>query len=285
MNENEIVLFEEGEIRRIWDEDEEKYYFSVVDIISILSESKNPRVYWSQLKRREKQASGQLFTFCKQFKFRAPDGKMRRTDCADVEGVLRLIQSVPSPKAEPFKQWLAMVGHERLQEIQDPELAAQRARELYRAKGYSDEWIEARLQSIATRNELTDEWQGRGVKKGLEYAVLTNEVSKGTFDLTVGEHKKLKQLANQSLRDHMTNMELIFTMLGEASATEVTRSKDAQGFEENKETSRKGGEIAGEARRLVEKRTGSRVVSKRNYLKRPEAKQLLDDDGEADLDA
>lgn len=279
-----LVQFEDNEIRRVWREDEEKWYFSVVDIVGALSESDNPRVYWSQLKRREKKSSGQLFTFCKQFKLKAADGKMRKTDCADVEGVFRIVQSIPSPQAEPFKQWLAKVGRERLEEIADPELAAQRARELYRKKGYSDEWIEARLQSVAIRNELTDEWQQRGVKEGIEYAILTNEISKGTFDITTGEHKELKTLKRQNLRDHMTNTELVFTMLGELATTDATQRDDAEGFEENKDAAKKGGSAAGDARRAFERSTGRPVLSNRNYLEQPESEQLpAGDEDEDDL--
>lgn len=272
-----IQIFEAKEIRSFWDEAEQRWYFAVTDVIVALTDSKNPRVYWSQLKRREKEASGQLFTFCKQFKLKAPDGKMRETDCADVEGIFRIIQSVPSPKAEPFKQWLAQVGRERLEEVENPELAAERMKELYRAKGYDEEWIEKRLQSIVVRNELTDEWQQRGVQPGIEYGLLTSEISLGTFNITPTEHKKLKSLKRENLRDHMTPLELILTMLGEATTTEIARAEDAQGFGENKQAARRGGQAAGRARQAIEAETGKPVVTPQNYLPSPKEQKRLED--------
>ena len=275
-----MVQFEENEIRRVWSEEEQKWYFSVSDIVGALSNSKDPKAYWRQLKRREPQ----LVTICHGFRLIAADGKKRKEDCADTEGLLRIVQSVPSPKAEPFKQWLARVGRERLEEIADPELAVQRARELYKKKGYSDEWIEARLRGVDIRKELTDEWETRGVKEGLEYAILTNEISKGTFDITTGEHKKLKKLKRQNLRDHMNNAELVFTMLGELTTTEIARKDDVQGFDENKEAAQKGGKVAGDARRNFEQVTGRPVVSEHNYLERPESEQLPSGEEEEDSD-
>lgn len=274
-NDNLMVQFEDYEIRRVWDEETEQWYFAVVDVIEVLTESSNPRRYWSDLKRKLRQEGAeQLYENIVQLKMVAQDGRKRNTDCANVESLLRIIQSIPSPKAEPFKQWLARVGRERLEEIADPELAAQRARELYRKKGYSDEWIEARLRGVDLRNELTGEWKNRGVREGVEYAILTNEISKGTFDITTSEHKRLKKLKRENLRDHMSNAELVFTMLGELTTTEIARKEDAQGFQENKGAAQKGGKVAGDARRDFEQVTGKKVVSDRNYLEEPESKQL-----------
>ncbi len=273
-NELTPASFEDIDIRRVWDEETEQCYFAGVDVIGVLSKSSNPRRYWSDLKRKlKREGADQLYENIVQLKMKAKDGRMRQTDLAKTEDVFRIIQSVPSPKAEPFKQWLAKVGHERLQEINEPALAFQRARELYRAKGYSDEWIEKRLQSVEVRNKLTQEWKERGVKEGLEYAILTAEISKGTFSIKPSEHKQIKGLKRQSLRDHMTDLELIFTMLGEASTTEITRKEAAQGFKENKDTAKRGGKIAGDARRALEGETGRSVVSDTNYLESPEAEQ------------
>ncbi len=272
-----IQIFESNEIRSFWDDTEQKWYFAVVDVIEALTNSQNPRVYWSQLKRREKETTGQLFTFCKQFKLKASDGKMRQTDCADVEGIFRIVQSVPSPKAEPFKQWLAQVGRERLEEVENPELAAERMKEMYRAKGYDEEWITKRIQSIVVRNELTDEWKERGVQPGKEYGILTSEISVGTFNITPTEHKTIKGLKRENLRDHMSPLELILTMLGEATTTEIARTEDAQGFTENKQAAHRGGQAAGRARHVIEAETGKPVVTPKNYLPSPkEAKQLED---------
>ena len=274
-----MVQFEDYEIRRKWDDETEQWYFAVVDVIAVLSESSNPRRYWSDLKRKlNQEGADQLYEKIVQLKMTAQDGRKRKTDCANTEALLRIIQSVSSPKAEPFKQWLARVGRERLEEIANPELAAQRARELYRKKGYSDEWIEARLRGLDIRNELTDEWKDRGVKEGVEYAILTNEISKGTFDITAGEHKKLKGLKRQNLRDHMSNAELVFTMLGELTTTEIAREEDVQGFQENKEAAEKGGKVSGDARRNFEQVTGRKVLSERNYLEQPESQQLTSGD-------
>jgi DNA-damage-inducible protein D len=257
---NQIAVFEQYAIRSTAHNGET--YFSIVDIIGILSDSPNPSNYWNMLKRREPQ----LYTICVKLKFLAPDGKMRPTDCANTEGVLRIIQSVPSPKAEPFKMWMANLGKEAIAEAHDPELLTEKQAELYRAKGYSEEWIKNRLQTISIRKELTDEWQKRGVKEGQEYAILTSTVAKGTFGLTPTEHAELKGLKGQNLRDHMTPLELIFTALGE----EITRSKtvkeDVQGFEEARDVAERGGQLAGDARRLVEQRENESVVSAKNYL-------------------
>lgn len=270
------IKFEQFSIRRIWDNKTDRWWFAVVDIIEALTESTKPRDYWYRMKKRVGEADGfELSTVCRHFRMKAANGRSYQTECADTEGMLRIIQSIPSPKAEPFKQWLAKVGYERIQEIDNPELAAQRAKALYKAKGYSDEWIEARLRSVDVRKELTDEWHNRGVQAGKEYAFLTAEISRGTFGLTPNEHKELKTLRKKdNLRDHMSNAELVFTMLGELSTTEVARHEDAQGYDENFQAAQKGGRIAGNARRELEAETGKPVVSSRNYLTHPESKQL-----------
>ena len=253
--------FGEGKtIRKAWHNDE--WHFSVVDIIEVLTDSPIPRNYWSILKKREPQ----LHTSCMQLKLTASDGRKRMTDCANTEGVLRIVMSVPSPKAEPLKLWLAQVGKERIEETENPELAFERAREIYKAKGYPDDWIGYREKSILIRKELTDEWKNRGITESQEYSILTAEISKATFGVTPSEHAKIKGLEKQNLRDHMTNLELIFSALGE----EITRGEaikaDAKGFNENRDAAMKGGMIAGEARERVEIRTGEKVVSSGNFL-------------------
>ncbi len=258
--------FEQSTIRRVWDEETEQWYFAVADVVKILTDSKDTRQYIKRMRRRDPSLHSKWGTICTPLELIAPDGKKRKTNCANVEGIFRIIQSIPSPKAEPFKQWLAKVGYERLQEIDNPALAAERARKLYRAKGYSDEWIDSRLQSIDIRNELTSEWADRDVKEGLQYAILTAEISQGTFGVKPGEHKQLKGLKRQSLRDHMSKAELVFTMLGELSTTEIAREDDAQGFRQNKTAAYKGGQIAGDARRALESQTGKPVLSDTNYL-------------------
>jgi len=262
-----IKLFEKKQIRSEWNEKEQKWYFAIVDIIAALTDSPNPQVYWRVLKKRLKEEGNESVTNCNALKMRAADGKMRLTDVADVNQLFRLIQSIPSPKAEPFKLWLAKVGQERLQEIENPELAQHRMREIYKAKGYSDEWIEKRVRGIAVRDELTNEWKKRGVKEGLEYAILTAEISKATFGLTPSEYKSYKGLAKpqENLRDHMTDLELIFNMLGEAATTEIARNRDAQGFPENKDAAKEGGGVAGNARKDLEKKSGRKVVTSKNY--------------------
>lgn len=280
------IKFEQFSIRRIWDAETDRWWFAVVDIIEALTESTKPRDYWYRMKKRVAEADGfELSTVCRQFKMQAANGRSYQTECADTEGMLRIIQSIPSRKAEPFKQWLAKVGYERIQEIDNPELAAQRAKALYKAKGYSDEWIEARLRSVDVRKELTDEWQNRGVQAGKEYAFLTAEISRGTFGLTPSEHKELKTLRKKdNLRDHMSNAELVFTMLGELSTTEVARHEDAQGYDDNFQAAKKGGRIAGNARRELEAETGKPVLSSRNYLDHPESEQLsAGDDTDEDV--
>ena len=268
----ELIEFEGFNIRRIWDEVTERWWFAVVDVVNVLTDSKDPNKYWYDMKRREKDV--ELSAICRKFRMKALNGRHYQTECADTEGMLRIIQSIPSPEAEPFKRWLAKVGYERIQEVENPELAVERAKALYRAKGYSEQWIEARLRSIDVRKELTEEWKQRGVKEGREYAFLTAEISRGTFELNPNEHKELKALPKKdNLRDHMTNAELVFTMLGELSTTEVARHEDAQGYKENEQAARTGGRIAGNARRELEAETGRPVVSPTNYLERSQAEQ------------
>lgn len=265
---NKIVLFQENTIRRIWHN--EAWWFAVVDVIAVLTESTNPGVYWRVMKKRlSEEGANESVTNCNSFKFVAADGKMRLVDCANTQTLLRLIMSIPSPKAEPFKQWLAQVGQERMEEIENPEIAIERARDIYKAKGYSDKWIDSRLKSINIRKELTDEWKERGVNEGQEYSILTAEIAKATFGLIPSEHKNLKSLNKENLRDHMTNLELIFSMLGEESTRLFAIEGDAQGFHENFETAQKGGKAAGDARRNFEK-SGQKVVSNTNFLKQIE---------------
>lgn len=262
---NHIVVFNDNNIRRTFDEG--AWWFSIIDVIQALTESKNPRDYWYKMKIRVKNEElSELSTFCRQLKLQASDGKMRVTDCANTEGIFRIIQSIPSPRAEPFKRWLAKVGYERIQEIEDPELASDRARELYKAKGYDNAWIEKRMRGIQIRAELTDEWDKRNVGSSREFGILTAEISKATFGMTPSEYKEHKRLARENLRDHMTDLELIFTMLSEASTTEIARSRDAQGFNENKSAARSGGNVAGKARKDLEQQSGKKVVTEQNYL-------------------
>ena len=272
--ETNIAVFRGKEIRKIIHDNE--WWFSVVDVVSALTDSANPRDYWYKMKIRVKSEDGlELSTLCRQLKLESPDGKKYETDCANTEGIFRIIQSIPSPKAEPFKRWLAKVGYERVQEIENPELGTKRTRALYKAKGYSDDWIEKRMRGIAIREELTDEWKKREVKEKKEYEILTAEIAKAAFGISPGKHKKIKGLKRENLRDHMTDLELIFSMLGEAATTEITRVDDAKGFHESKHSARKGGEVAGKARKDLEKKTGRRVVSKENYLETSEKVKRL----------
>ena len=268
-SDNRLVVFEDQAIRRVWRNSE--WWFSVVDVCGVLSASADPNAYWRKLKQRLGTEAGQPVTFCHGLKLEAPDGKQRETDCANTEGLFRLVQAIPSPKAEPFKRWLAQVGYERIKEIENPELASARAHALYEAKGYPKAWIEKRLRSIAIRGELTDEWKQRNVKEGREYAILTAEIARATFGITPGVHSNIKGLrqikTGDNLRDHMTDLELIFTMLGEASTTEIARRKDAQGFPANRRTAKEGGTIAGDARRALEAKSGRPVVSATNNLR------------------
>ena len=270
-----IRLFESKKVRTQWSETQQKWYFSIVDVIQILTESPNPRKYWSVLKTRLKKEGSQLATNCSQLKMQSSDGKFYLTDVADTEQLLRLIQTIPSPKAEPFKLWLAKVGQERLNEIENPELAAQRMREIYKAKGYSDVWIEKRMRGIAVRDELTSEWKKRGVKEGKEYSILTAEISRATFGLVPSEYKNLKGLtkSSENLRDHMTDLELIFSMLGEASTNEIARNKNALGFNKNLNAAKEGGTVAGNARRELERKSGKQVVTSKNFKQLAEPKK------------
>ncbi len=261
---NAIKLFEQKEIRTHWHEEQEKWYFSIVDVVAVLTESVNPRKYWSVLKTRLKKEGSQLATNCSQLKMQSSDGKFYKTDVADTEQLLRLIQSIPSPKAEPFKLWLAKVGYERIEETEDPEKAFDRAMETYLKKGYSKEWINQRLKSIEVRKELTDEWDERGVKKGLEYAILTDEITKAWSGMTTREYKKFKDLKKENLRDNMTNLELVLNMLAEASTTEISKEKQPKNFAENKKVAQKGGDVAKVARNQLEKNTRKKVISKKN---------------------
>jgi len=270
-----IKLFESKKIRSVWNEQEQKWYFSVADVVEAVTDTVNPKDYIKKMRKRDPELNFNWGTICPPLEMTASDGKKRKIQAATVEGLFRIIQSIPSPKAEPFKRWLAKVGYERLEEIENPELASKRIREIYSAKGYSDEWIEKRLRGIAVRDELTDEWKKRGVKEHIEFAILTSEISKATFGLTPSEYKEVKNLPGkgENLRDHMNDLELIFTMLGEASTTEITKKADAKGFVENKTATKKGGKIAGDARVALEKETGKKVVSKDNYLQLGESKR------------
>ncbi len=260
-----IAVFRNREIRKIIFKNE--WWFSVVDVIEALTGTERPRKYWNDLKKKLiDEGYSEVSERIGQLKMTSPDNKKRETDCANTETLFRIIQSIPSPKAEPFKRWLAKVGYERVQEIEDPELAQKRARALYKAKGYSDEWIERRMRSIAIREELTDEWKSHGVNLPREYEILTAEISFAAFGIRPTAHKMLKGLKRENLRDHMTDLELLFSMLGEASTTEITKSEHPQGFGENKNVSRRGGKIAGDAREKLEKETGRKVVSRSNYL-------------------
>ena len=272
--ENQLAVFEQKTIRRAVLNGE--IYLSIIDIIEVLTDSSNPNVYWSALKKREPH----LFTICKKVKFQGADGKKYPSDAANTEGVFRVLMSVPSPKAEPFKLWLAEVGKRTLDETENPELLTERQAELYRAKGYSEEWITRRVQTIETRKALTDEWKERGVKENQEYSILTATIAKGTFGLTPTEHKEVKGLERQNLRDHMTPIELIFTALGEEATRMITVENDAQGFNENHDAASEGGRIAGNARRTFEKDRGKTVISPQNYLniKEDETKKLPSDD-------
>ncbi|MFA5871766.1 MAG: BRO family protein [Parcubacteria group bacterium] len=263
--EKRIAIFENKEIRRLWDEEKELWYFSVVDIIAVLTDSENPQVYWRVLKKRLiDEGSNETVTKCNGLKMVAPDGKMRMTDVADVETLLRLIQSVPSPKVEPIKLWLARVGYERIEEMEDPELAFDRAMKTYLRKGYSKEWINQRLKSIEVRKELTDEWQEREMKEGLEYAILTDEITRAWADRSVRDYKKFKGLKKENLRDNMTNLELVLNMLAEVSTTEISKKQKPKGLEENKKVARRGGFAAKKARLEIEKQTGESVINAKN---------------------
>jgi len=261
-----IKLFESKQIRTVWNETDQKWYFSVQDVVQLLTDTPNVKDYIKKMKKRDAELNSNWGTICPLVEMEAADGKRRKVQAADAKGLLRIIQSIPSSKAEPFKQWLAQVGSDRLDEIENPELATQRTRELYKAKGYPDVWIEKRMRSIAIREELTEEWKNRGIKEKIEYSILTAEISKATFGLTPSEYKKVKGLKSQNLRDHMTDLELIFSMLGEASTTAIVKTKNPKGFIQNKVVAKQGGTIAGNARKALELKTGEKVVSEENYL-------------------
>lgn len=268
-----IAVFSGKQIRRVLLENE--WWFSVVDVIALLTESGNPRDYWYRMKIREKNEAGtELSTSCRQLKLTSSDGKKYETDCANTEGIFRIIQSVPSPKAEPFKRWLAKIGKERIEEIENPELSIERARGLYEKKGYPKEWIEKRLRGMAIRQKLTDEWEERGAQTEKDYALLTNEIMQGAFDLKVDEHKKIKGLKKENLRDHMTDLELIITMLGEATTTQLSQDRDSQGIPKLLTDAQDGGAVAGRTRKDIEKQIGRKVVSKENFLSTAKNKQI-----------
>lgn len=263
---DEIKLFENNKIRSVWDEEKEEWFFSIIDIIAVLTESINPQAYWRKLKQRLKEEGNETVTNCHTLKMKALDGKMRKTDVADMQGIFRIIQSIPSPKAEPFKMWLAEVGKDRVEEIIDPELTIDRALETYLEKGYSREWINQRLQAIQVRKELTDSWQDHGVEKGKEYAILTNEITKAWSGMSVRKYKNFKGLKKENLRDNMTTLELVLNMLAEATTTELVKTNNPQGLKENIKTAKEGGEIAGEARKNIEQKTGKSVISNKKAI-------------------
>jgi hypothetical protein len=262
-----LVLFETRQVRRVWREEDKKWYFAIQDVLEILTGSGDVKQYVKKLKNRDPELKSNWGTICTLVEMSAADGRKRKIQAAPMEGLLRLIQSVPSSKAEPFKRWLAQVGHERLQEIENPELASRRIKEIYRQKGYSEAWIEKRMRGIAIRDELTSEWNKRGVREHLEYAILTAEISQATFGMTPTQYREYKALTHpgDNLRDHMTDLELIFTMLGEASTTEIARNTDATGFPENKQAARAGGKVAGNARKALERKSGRTVASPQNF--------------------
>jgi hypothetical protein len=265
--ETKLAVFESAKVRKVIHNNE--WWFSAVDVCAVLTGSADSGAYWRKLNQRLKTEGSEVVTFCHGLKLTAPDGKQRETDCASAEGLFRIIQSIPSPKAEPFKRWLAKVGYERVQEIEDPELSTKRTKALYQAKGYSENWIGKRMRGIAIHDELTDEWKKRQVGQEQEFAILTAEISRATFGLTPSEYKDFKGLERENLRDHMNDLELIFSMLGEAATTEITKAQDAEGFVQNRAAARKGGRIAGDARENLEKETKKMVVSKENYLAAP----------------
>ena len=274
MEHTKIVVFESKQVRRIWHN--EQWYFSVVDVCRALTDSPDAGSYWRKLKQRLKQESSQVVTFCHGLKLEAPDGKKYATDCADAEGLFRIIQSIPSPKAEPFKRWLAKVGYERVQEIENPELAQERMKHLYEQKGYPKDWIDKRLRGIAIRQNLTDEWKARGIDSERDFSILTAEISKATFGITPSAYKTLKGLSKkqQNLRDHMTDLELIFTMLGEKVTTEISQQEQPDTFVKSKNVAKRGGTVAGTARQATEKELGRSVISRQNYLEKKTPQQI-----------
>ena len=274
--EKAVKIFEQKYIRSHWDEEEEKWYFSVSDVVSALTDSKDVRQYIKKMRSRDRALNSNWGTICTPLRMMAKDGKMRKVQASDTEGILRIIQSIPSPKAEPFKLWLARVGSERIDEINDPEIGIDRLMETYLRKGYSKEWINQRLKSIEIRKELTDEWESRGVKKGQEYAILTDEITKAWSGFTTKQYKNFKQLKRENLRDHMTNLELVLNMLAEASTTEISKDKKPKSLEDNKKVARQGGNVAKAARKQLEETTGKSVVSKLNAKNLPKPKKGLE---------
>lgn len=274
-DENRLVVFQDKNIRRVWHDDE--WFFSVVDVIGVLTDSVDSSAYWRKLKQRLKAEGNETVTNCHALKMLAADGRMRLTDVANTKDIFRLIQSIPSPKAEPFKQWLSQVGYERIEEIEDPEIGQERIKEYYELKGYPKGWIDKRLRGIAIRQELTDEWKNREIKTKEEFAILTNEISKATFGKTVGEYKDFKKLKKnkQNLRDHMTDWELILTMIGEKATTDITKEKDSKGLVECKSSAKEGGDVANETRQSIEKRLGKSVVSNENFLFKKNSRKEL----------
>lgn len=270
-----IKLFQDKKIRSVWNEEEEQWYFSVIDVVEVLTDSPTPRQYWRKMKDRDLKEY-ESYPFWVQLKLPSSDGKKYATDCANVKGLLRIIQSIPSPKAEPFKQWLAQVGYERMLEIENPELAQERMKELYEQKGYPKDWIDKRFRGIAIRQNLTDEWKRRGITEEHDYAILTAEISKATFGMTPSEYKEFKGLTkkNQNLRDHMDDLELIFTMLGERVTTEISQKENPESFLESKKIAKRGGNVAGKAREATEKELGRRVSTSKNFLPEDEKKKL-----------
>ena len=276
--ENKVKIFEKKQVRTLWNADEEEWYFAVVDIIEVLTDSPNPQTYWRVLKKRLKEEGNETVTNCNALKMLAKDGKNRLTDCLDTKGVLRLVQSIPSPKAEPFKMWLAKVGSERLDEIADPEKAILRGADYYRAKGYTEGWINQRLQTIEMRKKLTDEWKERGVKEGLEYAILTDEMTKAWSGMTVKEYKAHKGLKKENLRDNMTDIELVLNMLAEVTTTTISQKEQPQTFAENKKIAQSGGRVAKNARTDIENRLGQSVISRLNASDKPALDTKKDDE-------
>jgi hypothetical protein len=276
--ENSIILFHQKEVRRHWDEEKEIWYFSVVDVIESLTNSQRPRRYWNDLKKKLAKEGSELSEKIGQLKMKSSDGKLYKTDVLDTENILRLVQSVPSPKAEPFKLWLAKVGYERIEETEDPELAFERAMQTYLKKGYSKDWINQRLKSIEVRKELTDEWQERGMKEGLEYAILTDEITKAWADKSVKQYKNLKGLKKQNLRDNMTNLELVLNMLAEASTTEISKEQKPKGLTANKKVAKEGGNVAKQARITLEKQTGKSIISAKNENELQRPKNIVNQD-------
>ena len=274
MKENKIALFEGKKIRKIIHQN--VWWFSIIDVIAVLTDSDRPRKYWNDLKKKlTDEGYIEVSEKIGQLKMEAPDGKMRQTDCANTETMLRIIQSIPSKKAELLKRWLAQVGRERIDEIENPELAQERMKAIYEKKGYSKNWIDRRLRGIAVRQDLTDEWQERGAKKNLEYAILTNEIMKGTFGMKVDEYKKFKNLKRENLRDHMNDLELILTMLGEATTTKFTKDRDSHGFPKLKKDAQDGGKVAGRTRKDIESQSNKKVISRKNYLRTSESQKRL----------